>query len=217
MDLTPSEIVLIHGEQFAKPFKESFTLPSGVDVDSEELATAALQAAILANEKAAALRLEQETEKKLFGLMKSNVVRFRPAGGTPAWPAETLESRVLHLIREAGPGGVTVGGFFEALFPSEDMNPWRAVMKIVEGGLSGRGLAEPRSRTNKTLGVFKYEAHFVALTPAGEALAARHSAASVRDALSAAQRDRAALWTVLAKGIKAGFKDRWDEPDSGDD
>ena len=92
--LTPSETVLLHGDQFAKKamLGEKLLL-TDVKVSTSELVTAMVTAAILANEKKGFITLTLKKEKALFGLSSRESLKIAPAGaGNGVWPADTTEA-----------------------------------------------------------------------------------------------------------------------------
>jgi hypothetical protein len=178
-------------------------------VEPGTLAVKALAAAILANERAGALRLEQGIDKKFFGLFKSKVARLHVGGATPQWPAESYEARIHDTVRShAGAEGITVQWMVYNLFTADVPGPSVSVLNQIAGGLHQRGLTDVETRETRSLKIFKSTSTVSVLNSAGEALAGRHPAAPVTEILSATERDRAELWKLVETGINAGLSSR---------
>ena len=213
--LTPSEVVLLNGDQFSKLDKNGFPLPRGeTKVDPNPLAIAALEAAILGNERAGAISLEHGIEKKLFGLLKSKVVRLRTGAAAPQWPEGSYEARIYDCVRKGGAEGTTVKTLVIDLFPSDDDHPWIEVLQQIAQALRNRGLADEQTREKKALGIFKLKSTVSVLNAAGASAAERHPAAPVQDILTSCQRERPEVWSIIDSSVKAGLNYRQESSDS---
>lgn len=213
--LTASEVVLVNGNQFSTPDKNGFPLPRDeARVDPKPLAIAALEAALLANERAGAIVLEQGLEKKLFGLFKSKVVRLRAGAAAPQWPPLSYEGRIYDKVKQAGPEGTTVKQLVIDLFPADDDHPWVEVLQQIALALRGRSLAEEQTRETKSLKIFKLKSTVSVLTPAGASLAERHPLAPVQDLLAACKRDRPEAWSIIDSSVKAALNYRQESSDA---
>ena len=95
--LTPSESVLIHGDQFArKAMLGEKLLLTDLKVSTSELTTSMVTAAILANEKQGFITLTLKKEKALFGLTSRESLKMAATGlADAAWPADSTEARIL--------------------------------------------------------------------------------------------------------------------------
>ncbi len=213
--LTASEVVLVNGDQFSKPDKNGFPLPRDeARVDPNPLAIAALEAALLANERAGASTLEQGIEKKLFGLLKSKVVRLRTGTAAPQWPPLSYEGRMYDKVKQAGPEGTTVKQLVIDLFPSDDDHPWIEVLQQIAQALRARGLADEQTREKKALGIFKLKSTVSVLNAAGASLAERHPVEPVQDLIASCKRERPEVWSIIDASVKAGLNYRQESSDS---
>ncbi|HLL84099.1 MAG TPA: hypothetical protein VK420_15660 [Longimicrobium sp.] len=213
--LTPSEVVLLNGDQFSRLDKNGFPLPrGGTAVDPNPLAIAALEAAILGNERAGAITLEQEIEKKLFGLLKGRVVRVRTGTAAPRWPEGSYEARICERVKKGGAEGITVKTLVIDLFPSDDDHPWTEVLQQIAQALRARGLADEQTREKKALGIFKTKSTVAVLNAAGASLAERHPATRVQDLLTSCQRERPEVWSIIDSSVRAGLNYRQESSDS---
>lgn len=213
--LTPSEVVLLHGDQFSRLDKNGFPLLRGeTKVDPNPVAIAALEAAILGNEHAGAIDLEQGIEKRLFGLLKSKVVRLRPGAAAAQWPEGSYEARILERVKQGGSEGTPVKTLVIDLFPSDDDHPWIEVLQQIAHALRNRGLADEEMREKKALGIFKLKSTVSVLNAAGASLAERHPVAPVQDLLASCQRERPELWSIIDSSVRAGLNFRQESTDS---
>jgi hypothetical protein len=213
--LTPSEVVLLNGDHFSKLDKNGFPLPRGeARVDPNALAIAALEAAILGNERVGAITLEREIEKKLFGLFKGKVVRLRTGPAAPRWPEGSYEARVYDRVKKGGREGTTIKTLVIDLFPSDDDHPWIEVLQQIAQALRGRGLADEQTREKKALGIFKLKSTVSVLNAAGASLAERHPVAPVRDLLASCRRERPEVWSIIDSSVRAGLNYRQESSDS---
>ncbi len=213
--LTPSEVVLLNGDQFSKLDKNGFSLLRGeTKVDPNPLAIAALEAAILGNDQAGAITLEQGIEKKLFGLLKSRVVRLRTGAAAPRWPEGSYEARIYDRVKKGGGEGTTVKTLVIDLFPSDDDHPWIEVLQQIAHALRNRGLADEQAREKKALGIFKLKSTVSVLNAAGNSLAERHPVAPVQDLLTSCQRERPEVWNIIHSSVKAGLNYRQESSDA---
>jgi hypothetical protein len=213
--LTPSEVVLLNGDRFSKLDKNGFPLPRGeTKVDPNPLAIAALEAAILGNERAGAITLEHGIEKKLFGLLNSKVVRLRPGAAAPQWPAGSYEARIFERVKKGGGEGTLVKTLVIDLFPSDDDHPWIEVLQQIAQALRARGLADEQTREKKALGIFKLKSTVSVLNAAGASLAERHPVEPVQDLLASCKRERPEVWSIIESSVKAGLNYRQESSDS---
>ncbi len=213
--LTASEVVLVHGEQFSRPDKNGFPLPRDeARVDPNPLAIAALEAALLANERAGAIALELGIEKMLFGLLKSKVVRLRTGAAPPQWPPLSYEGRMYDKVKQAGPEGTTVKQLVIDLFPADDDQPWIEVLQQIALALRGRGLADEQTRETRSLKIFKLKSTVSVLNAAGASLAERHPATPIQDLLASCKRDRPELWSIIDSSIRAALNFRQESSDA---
>gem|GEM_PF-4521167 len=196
--LTPSETVYFHAPDFAR----DAVTPDAVEVAASDekvratdLAVTLLAAAILADERAGALRLEPGERKDALFL--------RPAQGS-VFPAGSPEAKV----REAAAKVATpdVESVVRAYLAKDADKPFEAVVGKVEEGLARRGLLaadegspfalrrpRPYSAPEDTLRLAR-------AAPPDDAL----------DLLDATRRSRPEVWALLDEGIRAGIQSRRD-------
>lgn len=148
----PSEMVLLFGDRFAPEAgmlaSKEEVLTSGAKVNSQKLMDAAMKAALYAVHRSGAARLEVQAGKALFGLVKTAKLYLRPGTGAAAFPAGSLEAR---LVEQAGPERQVVDVLAE--FIGEEVNnPPARALALMKRGLAERGLLDAEQR--KSLVVF---------------------------------------------------------------
>jgi|GEM_PF-1937937 len=149
-ELTPSEVVLLHGERFAtRSIAGNVTVP-GTDrtVAADQLTTAILSATLLANEDAGAIRFEVGERARWLGLRSRTALFVVPDGPAPEWPRGTLEWAIPTFLLEMGSveddDRIALAALVDALFDGDETDPWRYVIGLVKDGLAARGLLERR-------------------------------------------------------------------------
>ena len=208
--LTPSETVLLHGDQFAHdggPLSTNTTLPAtGAKVAAAPLVQALVAAALLAGEYSGAFRLEVRDKKALFGLRTVRGL-FVEAGPAPVpWPEPSLEAHLGRLLR-GGPRDVS--NLLYILLWRDSSNPWEAMIDVVKQGLAARGLLEIEDVKHlKVLTTQRFR-----LTPAAPGVIAAQPATFVQEMFTANAQQRPELWKLLNEGSKSGVKLR-EERDS---
>lgn len=213
--LTPSEVVLVHGERFSKPEKNGYTVPrGGAVVDSDTLGNVALQAALLANEQAGAIRLEEGTEKRIFGLFKSKVIRAVLGASEPEWPEGSFEAQIHERVKAQGAGeGIEIRALVIALFSDDVPNPASSVLDRVCGAMHLRGLTDVETRETKSLKIFTVKSTVSVLNAAGTALAGRYPAEPARELLTSFARTRPDAWKLIEAAIRSGLTARQEMQD----
>ncbi len=203
--LTPSETVLLHGDQFARDggaLSTNTTLPTtGAKVAASPLVQALVAAALLAGEHSGAVCLEVRDKKALLGLRTVRGL-FVAAGPVPAsWPEPSLEAHLGRLLRS---GPREVSDLLYILLWRDSANPWEAVLDVVKQGLAARGLLEIEEV--KHLKVVTTRRFRVA--PAAAGVIAAQPATFVQEMFTANAQQRPELWKLLNEGCKSGVKRR---------
>jgi hypothetical protein len=137
LPITPSEIVLLFGEQFAPVRNGSFTSGvaapiSGVVVETQPLITLMISAAVLACEQAGALYLQ----------MQSGI--FISAGPVlTQWPQGSFEYQLCEVVK-TGPKKLwyAIGSLWQRNFPRNPVASWVHGRTLVLQGLKARNLVQ---------------------------------------------------------------------------
>ena len=211
--LTPSETVLLHGDRFAGEAgmlkgKEEL-LADARKVSADQLAEAALAAAVLGSEQAGGIRLEARTKKVLFGLMSRKTLYAEPAGAVE-WPEGTLEAQ----FRAWLPGEPReVKDVIYGLLEQDTSYPASDVLDRVKRGLFGRELLEREEvKKLKIFTTYRYR------LPEGTAALLRDQPADpVRGLLDACERTRPEVWQLLKKHIGSALAMRREASDMDTD
>jgi hypothetical protein len=213
--LSPSELVLLHGDQFAAPARLSNTvqlLHTDAKVSAEQLARAILASAFLACEHKGCANLQTRKKKALMGLRKVDALYVEPTKHAAAWPENSLESSLLKLAQglQAGDKGSEVSDVIYAWLGADSSVPWRTAVELVQQGLTGRGHLERAERKKlKIFSATEYQLPEDTMSLIGES-----SVAQVRSLLAACEKDRPELWKLLQKQIKDAVDRRTEDYDS---
>jgi hypothetical protein len=207
--LTPSEVVVLHGERFAGEGgllrANEVLLLSGAKVRADQLAEAALAALILANEQAGHLRLALEKKKVFFGLFKREALMAYPA--TPAaWPARSAEWAISQSVQERPK---EVDELLSQFIGERTSNGAGQALAQVKAGMAARGVLEVEEK--KVLKVFTTSTFVASDTTRAMAAAARPDA--VKELLGACERQRPEVWKALMADVR-GAIDRMTETDT---
>jgi hypothetical protein len=211
--LTPSELVLLNGEQFASHARlvNKVRLPDGeVDVSAPELGQAVLAAAFLANHQAGGIRLETRQKKALLGLSQTTVL-FAEPGQPLTWPEPSLEAAIPRLAAQlkADKGRNEVTQVIYAWMRADSQAPWNQVIELVQAGLAQRGLLEVEEQTK--LKIFTSRCYH--LPESTRSLAGGEQAALATRLLGQARDSQPAGWKLLNEAIQKAVKQRQEQVD----
>ena len=209
--LTPSELVLLSGEQFANKVLAGNTklLHSEASVSVSQLGQAMLAAAFLANEKSGTTKLEIHQKKALLGLRKVNSLFVVPANAAVVWPEYSFENQI-YALAEKRRDKNEVSRIVYTWIGEDSGSPWNAVIHEVKEGLSKRSLLDRTEE--KKLKVFtsvKHELPADTLTLADQA-----RVDAVKQLLTNCQGSRKEIWGLLMKQLKKAISDRTEQSDS---
>lgn len=207
--LTPTEAVLLQPERFA-PKDTVFTagfepVLGGEKVALAPLAETLLAVALLANERAGAIRLEIRPKKTLFGLRTVRPLVAEATGRGGGWPAGTLEAAVLEAL--AG-GAREAYDVLHAVFHTDKPNPASWVTVLVMQGLHARGLMDAREK--KALKLFTVTE--LTATPQLEGVVRAHGSAA-EEALLREALQRNEEWNALRKAASGAISARTESRD----
>lgn len=208
--LAPSEVLFIHGGTVASTPADGYRIPGGVLIDPTVLAPALLQVALLANERAGAITVEAGVHRSLFGLRKTPEIRLRSAGGAASWPAGTLEAEVLAILRRTRDSArVTPRSMVAAIIPAE-WSPHVEIIRFVEKGLYGRGIADVRSEEATAPNGFRWTRNWAELNEAGRALSPPDAAGPL-GLLEGMRSGRPEVWPLFERQVIDGLAARTKE------
>jgi hypothetical protein len=204
--LTPSEIILLNPEQFAAEGTMlkggSFqSLTSPAKAGHQELTTALLAVALLANEQAGNVRLSVVQKKAMLGLKTVNAVKVELAGETVNWPKATFEWFVHEGVRK---GPREASDLFTQMLLTNSQYPWSLASMIACASLAERGFLIGEEK--KKLLVLKTVNYKVAPHTA-EAMAA-NPPGPVRQLLDQCRQARPDLYQAIELSVKTAISNR---------
>lgn len=214
--LTPSELVLLNGERFAKKVMLGNVklLHSDASVSVAQLGQAILAAAFLANEGLGAVRLEKRKKKAMFGLRKVDSLYVLTGVKDITWPAPSLESDILSLVphsqedQERG----EVSNIIYAWLREDSGSPWGSAIELVKSNMASRGMLDKiEEKKLKILTTTRYE-----LPQGTMELGAQYPVDSVESLLKSCESGRPDLWKLLTDQIKSAIKSRTEQDDTSD-
>lgn len=212
----PSELVLLHGDQFAKKGRlgNSKLLHTTADVSTEELARAILAAALLSVEQVGSVRLEVQEKKAWLGLRTVQTIYVEPQSADFTWPKGSLESRIYEVadFGRLGKPKHEVAHIVSELIGEDSTNPWGMVIERVKAGLAARELLEISEK--KTLRVFTTREYL--LPDAVRAQAAAQEVAPLHQLLRGAEQKRPDVWRLMQEHIRTAIGWRTERDDDND-
>ncbi len=200
--LTPSEIVILHGEKFVP--RARFTnvkLPhKDAQVAISDLLQTMLAAAILANKQTDVLALPMGHTKVLR--RKRDTLLVRLAGPIADWPEHSLEAAMCQQATLLQQDRVyEVNQLVYGWLGNRLNSPWQFAFGKVRMYLVSRGLLE----TIKIKKLLIFPGTDYVLSPAGRELMNQQSIEPVQQLLDDCQQQRPQVWKLLWDHIEYGF------------
>ena len=191
LPVSPSEIVLLYGEQFARS-NGSLTVKvpiSGALVDARHLALMMLTAAVLGCEQAGSIRLQPGSCVLVSAGPITNV----------RWQASSLEDRLCRIV---GPGKnlqlpPIVAGLWQKDFKRQFGEAWIYARTLVLQGMAARNLIS-HAPDFSTVGV----------APALSTLPAEETIEPLKALFDEVSRQRPAIWAALQRDLELGVQQR---------
>jgi hypothetical protein len=214
--LTPSEVVLLNGEQFAKKVMlgNIKLLNSDASVSFSQLGQAILASAILADEAVGNLLLEVRQEKATFGLRKVKKLYANPTPHRVEWQEYSLEHQLPEIAErfKNDDDSHQVSNLIYAWLRQDSSSPWQSTIEMVKSGLAERDLLEKTEEKKlKVLTVVNYS-----LPESTAELARQYPVEPVKQLLENCESSRKDIWELLVKEIKKAIKDRTEQDDDID-
>jgi hypothetical protein len=223
--LAPSELVLLHGDKFARTSSGALKLGGGVrvvtkntDAQARELGETMLAAAFLAAEQAEAVQLEVRQQQALFGLLVSDKLYVVPGEGATSWPSRSFESELrgiaerLQSKSDKGHNHVSeiVYDWWMRRARGKSSFPWARLGRLVRDGLAYRGLLQ-KERKPGLRGLLGGAS--LVLPAETAAMATQQSLEPIRQLLATCERTRPEVWNLLIEGINKGIGKCEKQPD----
>lgn len=205
--LTPSEVVFLNGEAFAKKavLGNVELLHSDEKVSLAEFGKAILTSAILGCEQAGAFRLELREQKAMLGLRKAQRLFAVPAVPRVSLPEYSLEATFSDLaVHLALKDKNDIYTMVHTWLRQDAMSPWNTALELVQAGMARRGLLEAvQEKKLKVFTVTRYN-----LPERTIRLAKGQSVGAVKALLENCERTRPEVWKELEAGIKKAITAR---------
>lgn len=211
--LTPSEVVYLNGEMFAKKVMLGNVdlLHSDEKVSLAQLVQAILAAAILACEEAGAFRLEARERKALLGLRKVRELFAVPTSPRETLPEHSLEATFADLATRLAPqNNNDIYTMLYAWLREDASSPWNTAMELMKAGMAKRGMLE--ATEEKRLKIFTITRY--TLPERTARLAKGHAVGPVQALLDNCARARPEMWKLLESGIKKAISARTESSDT---
>jgi hypothetical protein len=212
--LSPSELVLLNGDQFAqKVMLGNFKLMhTDASVSYAQLGEAILSAAVLAVESIGNLQLEIRSEKAMLGLRKVKSLYASPTRIENDWPDYCLESQLVQIAERLETEGESakVSDLVYIWLRQDSSSPWQSTIEMVQSGLAERKFLE-KSETTK-LKVFT-TVHY-SLPESTIKIAQEYPINIVKEMLTNFERSQKETWDLLKKENKRAIKQRTEQVDT---
>jgi hypothetical protein len=211
--LSPSELVLLNGDQFAQKVMmgNMKLMHTDLSVSYSQLGEAILTTAALAVESNGNLIFEVRTEKAMLGLRKVNSIYVRPAMTQNEWPDFSLESQLVKISERLDQDGESakVSDLIYIWLRQDSSSPWQATIEMVQSGLAQRDLLEKHEQTK--LKVFTTASY--SLPESSASLANQFPIKPIKDLLTNIEENHKETWELLKKEIKRAIKQRTEQDD----
>jgi hypothetical protein len=201
--LTPSEIVILHGEKFVPRTRfTSVKLPHKDDkVSIDRLLKTMLAAAILVNEKEGVLALPMGHIETLK-LIKRDTLLVRQAGPLLDWPEHSLEDAMCQQVALLQQDKVYEANQLVYGWLGKKLhNAWQYALQKVKMNLVSRGILE----TVKVKKLLIFPGTDYALSPTGREMLDQQAIEPVQQLLDDCQQGRPQVWKLLWAQIEYGF------------
>jgi hypothetical protein len=209
--LTPSELVLLNGERFAKKVMlgNISLLHSDASVSVAQLGQAILAAAFLTNEQQGAIRLEKRKKKAMLGLRKVEVLYALAGARDVTWPAPSLEADVLSVLARSQKDDEwgDISNIIYAWLREDSTSPWQSAIELIKSGMASRGMLEKfEEKKLKIFTSIRYELPQSTLN-----LSKEYPIEPVEALLRACENNRPEIWKLLIDQIKSAIKARTEQ------
>jgi len=210
--LTPSEVVFLNGEMFAKKVMIGNVdlLHSDEKVSIAQLGQAMLTTAILACDAAGAFRLNVQDTKALLGLRKVRKLFAVPASPRENLPEHSLEATLFHQASRLAPQGKNdIYNMIYAWLRQDSTSPWNTAMERIKAGMAERGILD--ATKEKKLKIFSITRY--TLPEQTARLLKGQSPEPVKAMLENCERTHPEVWKLIESGIKKAISARTESTD----
>lgn len=210
--LTPSELVFLNGEAFAKKVTLGNVdlMHSGGKVSLAQLGAAILSAALLACEQAGAFRLEFKERKAMLGLRKVQALVAVPASPGKLLPEHSLEAGFADLAARLAPQDKNdIYTILYTWLGHDTASPWNTILDLLKASMARRSVLD--ATEEKKLKLFTVT-HY-SLPERTIRLVKGQAVGPVKAMLESCQRSRPEVWKELESGIQKAIKARTEQHD----
>lgn len=213
--LTPSEVVFLNGEMFAKKVMLGNVdlMHSDEKVSLDQLGQTILATAILACEEVGAFRLEVRERKAMLGFRKVRELFAVPANPRENLPEHSLEATFSDLAtRLASKNNNDIYTMFYTWLREDAMVPWNTAMELLKAGMAKRGMLD--ATEEKKLKLFTVT-HYT-FPERTARLGKGQSVGPVKALLDNCERTRPEVWKMLESSIKKAISARTETSGTSD-
>jgi len=211
--LSPSELVLLNGDQFAKKVMMGNIqlMHTDASVSYSQLGEAMLTAAVLSVESCGNISLEVRNEKAMLGIRKVKALYVLPTSSPNEWPQYSLESQLVQIAEKLEGDGESskISDLIYIWLKQDSSSPWQSAIEMVQAGLAERGLLDATETTK--LKVFKTVNY--SLPDSTAEIASQLPIDPIRNLLSDCEKNRKEVWELVIKEIKKAIKQRTEQDD----
>jgi hypothetical protein len=211
--LTPSEVVFLNGELFAKKVMLGNVdlMHSDEKVSLAQLGQTILATAILACEEAGAFRLEVRERKAMLGLRKVRELFAVPSNPRENLPENSLEATFSNLATRLAPqNNNDIYTIFYSWLREDTSSPWNTAIELLKAGMAMRGMLD--ATEEKKLKLFTITRYTFPERTAR--LVKGQSVGPVKALLDNCERTRPEVWKILESSIKKAITARTESSDS---
>jgi hypothetical protein len=211
--LSPSELVMLNGDQFAKKVMMGNIklMHTDLSVSYSQLGEAILTAASIAVESIGNLLFEVRAEKAMLGLRKVKSIYVRPAMTQNEWPDYSLESQFVKIAERLDQEGESarVSDLIYIWLQQDSSAPWQSTIEMVQSGLAQRDLLDKHEETK--LKVFTTSSY--SLPESTASLAKKFPIDTVKALLTNYEENNKETWDLLKNEEKRAIKQRTEQDD----
>jgi hypothetical protein len=211
--LTPSEVVFLNGEIFAKKMALGNVqlLSSDEKVSLSQLGQTILATAILACEQAGAFLLEVKEQKAMLGLRKVQKLFAVPAKPSENLPEHSLEATFSELAIHLAPQDKNdIYSMLYSWLRQDSSSPWNTALELLKAGMAKRGILD--TTVEKKLKIFTVTNY--TLPERTARLIKGQPVEPVKALLDNCAHTRPEVWKMLESGIKKSINARTESSDA---
>lgn len=215
--LSPSELVLLNGEQFANYPKWEFgkrgfgikLLHLDAVVSVSQLVEAILACAFLAAEEAGNIRFEVRKDTIFSSLKYVDNLYANPTPAPIEWPTYSLEAQLPRLAAQSitTKEGPKVSNLIQTWLEKDSSDPWETTIEMVKSGLAKRDLM--KKRESKYLWIFTVTD--LTLPKKTLVLAKDQPIEPIKNLIANCKSKQRDIWDLLMKQIDQAIKARTEE------